>query len=390
MTKKLLITLFIIALLASCGTRERGNNNATEICTCIDGVVINGVCWATRNVDMPGTFAETPESFGMLFQWNRKKAWNAVDESVENWDSSIPTGTKWYAENDPCPPGWRVPTWEEFETLEDAGSEWVTQNGVNGRLFGTAPNQLFLPAAGVRDRNTGVLEDVGYEGNYWGNTQHDDNEMWGFVFLESVSLVGYTHPAYAFAVRCVSIEAPKIEQVEISASLDGVVIDGVRWATRNVDTPGTFAPTPESFGMFYQWNRRKAWNVTDEDVENWDNTNATGTTWYAENDPCPTGWRVPTADEWRSLDAAGSEWTTRNGVRGHLFGTAPNQIFLPAAGNRVEIDGSLVGVGRGGNYFSSSHSFATFVYSLRLGRVENTVGASWRSSGQSIRCVAVE
>jgi len=36
----------------------------------------------------------------------------------------------------------------------------------------------------------------------------------------------------------------------------GVVINGVKWATRNVDKPGTFVANPEDFGMLYQWNRR--------------------------------------------------------------------------------------------------------------------------------------
>ena len=64
------------------------------------GVVINGVMWATRNVDAPGTFAPYPESSGMLFQWNRKKGWNAVDERVEGWNSFRAEGTAWYAKNE--------------------------------------------------------------------------------------------------------------------------------------------------------------------------------------------------------------------------------------------------------------------------------------------------
>lgn len=36
-------------------------------------VLIKDVCWAKSNVDEPGTFAATPESYGMLYQWNRKK-----------------------------------------------------------------------------------------------------------------------------------------------------------------------------------------------------------------------------------------------------------------------------------------------------------------------------
>ena len=165
MTKKLLITLSIFALFAN-ATKASDNNSATHD----EGVVINGVRWATRNVDMSGTFAETPESSGMFFQWGRKKAWSTKGE-VNGWDRTHIRDTKWYAENDPCPPGWRVPTEDELQKLVDAGSEWITQNGVNGRLFGTAPYQIFLPIVGFRHIDGELCRFVEKSGNYWGSTR---------------------------------------------------------------------------------------------------------------------------------------------------------------------------------------------------------------------------
>ena len=174
----ILLTIFAIAFLTSCGAMR--NRRTTDV-----GVVINGTRWATRNVDAPGTFARHSEDAGMLYQWNRRMAWSATDEEVTGWlnrlrirnrdrsreiewDTSIPDGETWERVNDPCPPGWRVPTEAELQLLKEAGSTWITQNGVNGRLFGTAPNQIFLPAAGWRDSN-GVLDFTGVMGCYWSN-----------------------------------------------------------------------------------------------------------------------------------------------------------------------------------------------------------------------------
>ena len=172
---------------------------------------------------------------------------------------------------------------------------------------------------------------------------------------------------------------------------EGVVINGIRWATRNVDAPGTFAPMPESPGMLYQWNRKVAWNTTDREVEGWDNSLPEGTKWYAENDPCPEGWRVPTREELQSLYDSGSVWVTYNEIRGRLFGTAPNQIFLPLVGWRLGGDGSLLAVGatmyRSSTQFDSEHATSLGFFDSDF-NYHIVVGADWRPIASNIRCVA--
>ena len=61
--------------------------------------------------------------------------------------------------NDPCPNGWRVPTAEEFQSLAlSGGYEWVILNGIAGCYVGNESQKLFLPAAGVRQYNNGLLD----------------------------------------------------------------------------------------------------------------------------------------------------------------------------------------------------------------------------------------
>ena len=201
-------TLLLVLLFASCGAR--GGNNAAkneDKCACLGGVMINGVCWATRNVDAPGTFTENPEDAGLFFQWNRKKGWNVTEE--EGWWSSETTiiwGTEWYAENDPCPQGWRVPTRRELEQLQRASSEWTNKNGVYGRLFGTAPNQIFLPAA--KSLRGGRFVHLLEHGSYWSRTQNNrsrDSVAWSFTFDASDYLwVIAMHKSLGYNIRCVA------------------------------------------------------------------------------------------------------------------------------------------------------------------------------------------
>ena len=207
MIKKSIITLLLIALfLTSCGKRRDAN---TQLQACDYSAVINGIRWATRNVDAPGTFAEAPESPGMFFQWNRPTGWSSSSSMVEwnvvEWNGQGASGARWYATTDPCPTGWRMPTREELQSLGLEFSEWTTQNGVNGRLFGTYPYQIFLPAAGWRGSGTDV-RGIGTNGIYWSSSRSGPREAWNLGFFHNtVHANNSDSRAFAFNVRCVSI-----------------------------------------------------------------------------------------------------------------------------------------------------------------------------------------
>ncbi|MCL2040433.1 MAG: fibrobacter succinogenes major paralogous domain-containing protein [Bacteroidales bacterium] len=175
---------------------------------------------------------------------------------------------------------------------------------------------------------------------------------------------------------------------------EGVVINGIRWATRNVDKPGTFTEKPEDAGMFYQWNRKVGWNSTDPLVNSdggttWNTNEAAGESWRKENDPCPCGWRVPTKGEQQSLVDAGGYWGELNDISGYFFGNGKNSLFLPASGSRGYSNGALDVVGTVGYYWSSNAYYASHAYSLNVYRIVVTVNSNrGKSFGVSIRCIA--
>jgi uncharacterized protein (TIGR02145 family) len=197
-----------------------------------EGVVINGVKWATRNVDAPGTFAENPEDTGMLYQWNRKIGWSATDpmegsNGDNTWDSSIPTGTIWEKSNDPSPVGWRVPTLEEIETLLDTDkvdNEWILEK--NGRKFTDkmTNNSLFLPAVGYRYGDDGSVGDdetfsyMGTEGVCWSSTPHISSETNAYNLYFGSDYAFWTskgNRSFGFSIRSVK-EVPTTAINEIS------------------------------------------------------------------------------------------------------------------------------------------------------------------------------
>jgi uncharacterized protein (TIGR02145 family) len=227
----------------------------------------------------------------------------------------------------------------------------------------------------------------------------------GYEFVEWV-LMGATlvdataNPAtFAMPAAGITVEA---EFADLKYYDKGVVIDGVRWATRNVDMPGTFAATPESPGLYYQWGRQTGWSATnptkayDEDGEipgaTWDATDYVGDEWRLANDPCPEGWRLPVNEEIEILINTTNGWKPRNEVNGSEFGTGDDTIFLPAAGYIMYKNGTMAEVDVFGMYWVNAISYSSFSYRMSFG--EDGVAAKdtdfYRSYGFSLRCVSVE
>jgi len=176
----------------------------------------------------------------------------------------------------------------------------------------------------------------------------------------------------------------------------GMVINGIKWATRNVDKPGTFANNPEDSGMFYQRNRNVGWSTTDSLYNSnggtvWDNSYAPSETWEKANDPCPIGWRIPTLDEIDSLlrtSKVSSQWTIVNDVNGRTFTdiATGSTIFLPAVGNyngsKLKFSGSL------GGYWSSKLRGINHGYFLHFHKKGASSNYDFGVMGYSIRCVS--
>jgi len=216
-TKSILATALSLVLvvglvfggMALWGKKGGTLNNPNDPLTYDKGVIINGVKWATRNVDAPGTFAAKPEDAGMFYQWNRKKAWPATGE-ITDWNGYNVVSGYWEKYNDPSPTGWRVPTLDEIKELLDTdkvSNIWATQNNIYGRKFTDKANgnTLFLPAAGYREvLGGGVLNDVGRYGYYWSNMQYLDNGEYALYFFSRNSDVYNANPGIGISVRPVA------------------------------------------------------------------------------------------------------------------------------------------------------------------------------------------
>jgi len=176
-----------------------------------------------------------------------------------------------------------------------------------------------------------------------------------------------------------------------------ITINGVCWATSNVDMPGTFAANPENAGMFYQWGSNVGWSSSNpltasDGINIWRNLSETGDVWLPEKNPCPIGWRLPTRGEIESLALTYNYWGNLNGVGGSFWGTDEPRLFMPATGTRGHGDGTLYYVGEMAFYLSSTIDINNHDVPFTLWIQQNFSATGCflgtRSAGSPIRCVA--
>ena len=123
--------------------------------------------------------------------------------------------------------------------------------------------------------------------------------------------------------------------------------------------------------------------------------------WYAVNDPrglAPTGWHVPTDDEWTTLTTRLGGTTVAGGkmkVAGTTSWTTPNtgatneSGFAGLPGGFRSTNGSFYDVGSFGYWWSSTEDYATYAWLRDLlyinGVIDRASGS--KRDGFSVRCL---
>jgi uncharacterized protein (TIGR02145 family) len=120
---------------------------------------------------------------------------------------SVPTNTLWgdgtagdnpaKAVNDPCPPGFKVPSLVQWNSIVATYPTNWTWTG-NGYMVGS---YLYLPASSNRNINGTFVN--GYYGEYWSSTA-DGTDAWEFYFENGIAYTYSTFRTNGASVRCVS------------------------------------------------------------------------------------------------------------------------------------------------------------------------------------------
>ena len=165
-------------------------------------------------------------------------------------------------------------------------------------------------------------------------------------------------------------------------------------------------PVQGIHGNYYQWGGSTA--VADaytsaEAISNWNQTNAANNAWLDDSkgteDPCPTGFKVPTVAQWQGVIANNTVSRTSNNsweMGDSNFGSAihfgsntiPKKLTLPAAGSRSSSNGELRFRGRSGYAWTTSVTGDIYRSIFLFGATQVAVAGGTLTSGYSVRCVS--
>lgn len=251
------------------------------------GIEIDGVVWAPVNC---GYKAPTSKSrgfpYGMLYQWGRKYGQgydgelyvdgnytDTVTDAVEILIDSGPVSLEeaqsennmiryyttshkincdWlYPQNDmlwnlgtasnpikteydPCPNGWRVPTYQELKELKSNFSSWTTNElGQSGLWFSgtstyfSAVPSIFLSAAGYRypcaGINAGKASLRGLSGYYWSSDPSSTFAV-DLTFGTTTANMYGNYRSYGYSVRCVQDKSGLVPVTSVTLTSSSVTL----------------------------------------------------------------------------------------------------------------------------------------------------------------------
>jgi hypothetical protein len=259
----------------------------------------------------------------------------------------------------------------------------TTQGFLPPRMTTAQRNAISSPSAGLTIYNTTVNCLQWWNGNVWfdgcGNNPHLQYPA-GSIFCASgaTAVVDVTNPTTGKTWMDRNLGATR---AAISSTDTLAYGDLYQWGRRNDghqcrNSDTTFTPSsidqPAHGNFITITNGNLDWRAP-QNTNLWQGVNGM-------NNPCPTGYRLPTETE---LEAERLSWSQNNSA-----GAFASPLKLPVAGYRSGINGSLIDVSTYGFYWSSTNS--TYSRGLRFGstwQVTVMVTSINKHLGLSVRCL---
>jgi uncharacterized protein (TIGR02145 family) len=340
-----------------------------------------------------------------------KKEWANLETPAYCWynnraakykNSSYGTLYNWYAVNTDklCPTGWHVPTKDEWGTLTTyLGGERVATGKLKetGTTHWNSPNTDATNESGFTAlpggyRANGAFESIGYRGLWWSSSEYSTASAYsGIIIFDNEKRSG-------FSVRCVKNFTIDSSNYHIYKT---VKIGNQVWMAENLKTTRFNDGTPipmETDDSLWKNSKTPAYCWSDPDYGSDKRGYGLLYNWYAVNTGklCPTGWHVPSFEEWTILisylggyDVAGGKLRDTTHWPSPNTGATNESGFTALPGGSRDESFSFTWVGDDGYWWSTTEGDATFGRCLFLYSSDGTASGAGRYKyyGLSVRCV---
>jgi uncharacterized protein (TIGR02145 family) len=282
-------------------------------------------------------------------------------------------------------------------------SVMVPYNGGNGGAYQASS----IPSTGITGLNATL-----YPGNL---------SIGGGFLVFNITGTPLTTGTATFNINLMGKTCSFSAQIQSKTRFDDVVNVSINGQTRQMMTRNLGAnptldpdvPTQAIMGDYFQWGKKNAvatpytpataisgWSTERAADKAW-NSGTEAAPFKTINDPCPSGFRIPTRNEWAAFTQASTVtnigiWATTKSDGASNFSAAKrfinnkNIITLPAAGRHSSGTGALDSRGYGASYWSSTEFSGTNSYNLTFtegGAIYPAYDFN-RAVGMSVRCIS--
>ncbi|MCQ2098278.1 MAG: fibrobacter succinogenes major paralogous domain-containing protein [Fibrobacter sp.] len=304
----------------------------------------------------------------------------------------------WDAAVDACPVGWRLPSADEFERLlANAGSS-DKEKSLNLRAgswkrgedkFGFSA----LPA-GIYSSYSKKFYSLGGYADFWSSTEGSSNGAYDLVVSDGGANVYSGDKADGLSVRCLKdsnegggATSPRSQATPPS---EGNVDYGTMNDPRDAQTYKTVKIGKQVWmaqNLNYKADGSMCYDNNPANCKRYGRLY----TWEAALNACPSGWHLPSEEEFEALlESVGEsrEERTKN-LRSSEWKNGSDQFGFSAlpAGYYGSSSKEFFALGRYADFWSSTEDGSNYAYYLDIGGGGAYVSRSTKSNGSSVRCL---
>ena len=375
MMKKIIVIASILATCSMAGTLKDSRDGQTY-----KTVKIGDQTWMAENL-------------------NYKTSGSACYDSKESNCEKYGRLYTWESAKKACPAGWRLPSVAEFEGLLDIAGGEIRSLNLRARSWENGSDKFgfsALPAGFYFSSYGETFSSLGYCTDFWSSTENKNYGAYELVIYDDFASVNNSGKDRGYSVRCLqdSNEGGEASSLRSEAQPPSGTLkdsrDGQTYKTVQIGNQTWMAEN-----LNYKTGESKCYDNKESNCKKYGRLY----TWDEALNACPSGWHLPSEDEFGTLLATvGASSGDGSNLRAASWENGADKFgfsALPAGSYGSYSYGTYYGsydkefgyVGRNASFWSSTEGSGYGAYYLGLDDSTADVFSRGKDYGRSVRCL---